>query len=66
MALTKKQQEIVAEYARLIRAEVSSDKEVAHARCDELLLEALRKIGLNELADAWTDVESECNGFWYA
>ena len=42
------------------------DAEDAHEKADEILLTLLRQIGLGEVSQAWSLVNRECGGFWYA
>lgn len=65
--MTKKQAAILDEYVKRVE-ELGSygDNESAHASADALLLEAVRKLGFGQLADAWDGVKQDVGGFWYA
>lgn len=67
MAMTKKQKELLNTYVQeMLKLSSLGDNEVVHAEADDLLLNALKDLGLGELAEAFQTVEKEVGGFWYA
>ena len=67
MAMTKKQKETLDTYvSEMLKLHSLGDKEIAHTMADSILLDALKDLGLSELADAFEQVEKSVGGFWYA
>ena len=63
--MTKKQKEVQEKYVALVRDLKWLDSESAHGMADDLLLEALRELGLHELVTAYDALE-ESTTFYYA
>lgn len=56
----------MTEQEALVRLEAvidANDKEVAHIKADDLLVDFIRELGYTKLADRF---EKASNGFWYA
>jgi hypothetical protein len=67
IVMTKKQAKIMEKYvAELLGLKGCGDKEIAHGRADDLLLEVLTELGFGQVSDAWETVQSDLGGFWYA
>mgnify|MGYP001564334783 CR=1 FL=1 len=66
--LGKKLDEIIAKLKDLSPKRIGEciDKEDIHIMADQYLIDALRLVGRDDVADAYVEVLKACGGFWYA
>jgi hypothetical protein len=62
MMTDEKKRELILQFEAM---EYGSDEEAAHGTADDLLIEFLREIGYEDVADAYEAARDRV-GFWYA